>query len=136
MIEKVTLEMNARAGFDLAGGISGNDLNPKALLLYAGAKCAGLTALRIMQAERVTPVRLEITLSGELDTETLRAESLFLRFHIAYNVACADNSQQVKVSHAVRLAHEKYCGTLRMLERIAPMSHEIDIVTTGTPAHV
>lgn len=135
MIEKVTLEMNDRGGLDLAGDTSCCDLNPKALLLYAGAKCAGLTALRIMQAERVRPARLEITLTGELDTETLRSESLFLRFHIVYNVACSDDNQQAKLSHAVRLAHEKYCGTLRMLERIAPLSHEIDIVTTGAPVH-
>lgn len=136
MIEKVTLEMNAHSGLVLAGDTACNELNPKALLLYAGAKCAGLTALRIMQLERVTPARLEITLTGELDTETLRSESLFLRFHIAYRIACTDNSQQTKLGHAVRLAHEKYCGTLRMLERIAPLSHEIDIVTTEPSARI
>jgi len=130
MIEKVTLEMNDKSGFDLSGDTACADLNPKALLLYAGAKCAGLTALRIMQKERITPVRFEISMSGELSTDTVQSESVFRSFNVVYNVECARYDEQSKVSRAVNLSHEKYCGTVQMLGRIAPVSHETTIVST------
>ncbi len=130
MIEKVTLEMNADSGFDLRGDTKCRDLNPKALMLFAGAKCAGLTALRIMQKERVNPVRFEISMTGELSTDTVQSESVFRSFNVVYNIECARYDEQSKVSRAVNLAHEKHCGTVQMLGRIAPVSHEIAIVST------
>lgn len=130
MIEKVTLEMNDKSGFDLRGDTKCRDLSPKALLLFAGAKCAGLTALNIMQKERVNPVRFEISMSGELSTDTVQSESVFRSFNVVYNIECARYDEQSKVSRAVNLAHEKYCGTVQMLGRIAPVSHEIAIVST------
>ncbi len=130
MIEKVTLEMNTDSGFDLRGDTKCRDLNPKALMLFAGAKCAGLTALRIMQKERVNPVRFEISMSGELSTDTVQSESVFRSFNVVYNIECARYDEQSKVSRAVNLAHEKHCGTVQMLGRIAPVSHEIAIVST------
>lgn len=130
MIEKVTLEMNDKSGFDLGGDTKCRDLNPKALLLFAGAKCAGLTALNIMKKERVTPVRFEISMSGELSTDTLQSESVFRSFNVIYDIECAHYDEQTKVSRAVNLAHEKHCGTIQMLARIAPVSHEIAIVST------
>lgn len=105
-------------------------MNPKALLLYAGAKCAGLTALRIMKQERIEPERFEVSLSGELSTDQVQAGSVFRSFNAVYNVECARYEDQAKASHAVNLAHEKYCGTVRMLRQIAPVSHEIAIVSS------
>ncbi len=130
MIEKVTLQLTAEGKFELSGKTSCEELNPKALMLYAGAKCAGLTVLHIMKRERMTPKRLEITLSGELSTDTLQAESVFREFHMVYNVECATESDQTRVSRAIELAHEKHCGLVRMFNKIAPVSHEVAIVTT------
>ncbi|MBE6182617.1 MAG: OsmC family peroxiredoxin [Rikenellaceae bacterium] len=130
MIEKVTLQLTAEGKFELNGKTSCEELNPKALMLYAGAKCAGLTVLHIMKRERMTPKRLEITLSGELSTDTLQAESVFREFHMVYNVECTAESDQTRASHAIELAHEKHCGLVRMLSKIAPVSHEVAIVTT------
>lgn len=130
MIEKVTLEMNDKSGFDLEGGRKCNDLNPKAMLLYAAAKCAGLTALRAMQQEKVVPNRFEIHMSGEISTDTLQAESVFRSFNVVYNIECARYEDQSKASHAVNLSHEHQCGMMRMMRQIAPVSHEIAIVST------
>lgn len=130
MVEKVTLEMNEASGFDLRGDADCKELSPKALLLYAGAKCAGLTALNILRKERVEPQRFEIRVSGELSTETLQSESVFRSFNVVYDIECARDDEQAKVSRAINLAHEKYCGTVQMLGRIAPVSHEIAIVST------
>lgn len=130
MIEKVTLHLDGESMFVLDGETTCNQLNPKALMLFAGAKCSGLTALHIMEKERIRPKRFEISLSGELSTDTVRSESVFLSFNAVYNVEVATDDDQAKVSRAVNLSHEKYCGTIRMLRRIAPVSHEVAIVST------
>lgn len=135
MIEKVTLELNRKSELVLADSAKCKDLNPKALLLFAAAKCAGLTALHILEKERIKLRRFEITVSGEMSTDTVKAETVFRSFSVIYNIECGREVEQAKVSHAVSLAHEKYCGLVRMLRSIAPVSHEIAIVSTQ-PAHV
>lgn len=130
MIEKVSLHLDGKSAFVPDGQTTCNDLNPKALLLYAGAKCAGMTALMIMEKERIRPKRFEISMAGELSTDTVQAESSFLSFNVVYNIECATDDDQAKVSRAVNLAHEKYCGLVRMLRKIAPVSHEVAIVST------
>ena len=52
MIEKVTLQLSGDADFTSEGGPRCEEMNPKALLLYAAAKCVGKTALMIMDKER------------------------------------------------------------------------------------
>lgn len=135
MIEKVTLQLNDASNFLPADGSRCEDMNPKALLLYAAAKCAGLTSLHIMEKERIRPKRLEISVSGELSTDTVQSESMFLSFHVYYNIECATDDDQVKVSRAVRLTQEKHCSMVRMLGMIAPVTHEVAIVSTE-PARV
>lgn len=135
MIEKVTLQLNDASNFLPVDGSRCEDMNPKALLLYAAAKCAGLTALHIMEKERIRPKRLEISVSGELSTDTVQSESMFLSFRVFYNVECASDDDQIKVSRAVRLTQEKHCSMIRMLAMIAPVSHEVAIVS-AEPAHV
>ena len=82
MIEKVTLHLVDGARFEPESDSECDAMNPKALLLYAGAKCAGLTAMHILGKERIVPKRFEISLSGELDTPVLQAGSEFRSFHI------------------------------------------------------
>ena len=135
MIEKVTLHLDDKSGFVLDGDVKCNDLNPKALLLYAGAKCAGMTAMKIMEKERIRPKRFEISMAGELSTDTVQAESTFLSFNVVYNVECDTEEEKTKVSRAINLTHEKHCGVVRMLRKIAPVSHEVAIVSTE-PANV
>ena len=130
MIEKTTVELTDNHEFRIAGETACSDLNPKALLLAAAAKCSGLTAMMLMERMRVTPKRLEITYSGELNTEQVQAESIFRSFHAVYNVECGADDQQEKASRALTLTHEKYCGMTQMLRKIAPVSHEIAIVST------
>lgn len=130
MIEKITLRLNSESRLVPDDDTPCDDRSAKTLLLYAGAKCAGLTALYIMNKERVSPKRFEISLSGELSPETTHAESLFTSFHMVYNIECATQNDQIKVSRAVTIAHDKLCSMLQMLRRIAPISHEIAIVST------
>ncbi len=118
--------------FRLANGIKCESLNPKEMLLYATAECAGITIMSIMAKERIKPKSFEIEMSGELDTEEVTAKSIYQSFHIVYNIECRHLDDQVKVSRAVNLANETYCGTLQMMRKIAPASHEIAIVSSET----
>lgn len=135
MIEKVTLQLTEAGKLMPEGGIHGDDMNPKALLLYAAAKCAGLTALHIMQKERIHPRRFELSVSGVLSTDTVTSESMYLSFHVVYNVACASEDDQAKAGHAVKLTQEKHCSMMQMLRKIAPVDYEIAMVSTE-PAKV
>ena len=65
MIEKITLHLDDANRFVPNEPIDCNDLNPKAMLLYAGAKCAGLTLLHILEKERIRPRRIEINMSAD-----------------------------------------------------------------------
>ena len=76
------------------------------------------------------PKRFEIGISGELSDETPQSESTFKSFHVVYNIECDTEDDQAKVSRAVTLAHEKYCGMMQMLRKVAPVSHEIAVVST------
>jgi putative redox protein len=49
---------------------------------------------------------------------------------VVYNVECSSEDDQAKVGRALELTHEKYCGMVQMLRRIAPVSREIAVVST------
>ncbi len=136
MIEKVTLEMVAPMQFATTDRSTCEEMNPKALLLYAAAKCAGLTMMHILQKGHIHPNRLEITCTGELSTATLQPESTFRSFHVIYNIACKAVEEQRKVSRAVELTHDKHCGMIEMLRHIAPVTREVAIVSTESAEKV
>ena len=129
MHQSVTIHATENGKFALAKPHELAKLNPKELLLYSTALCAGMTTLSIAEKEHVTLLKLEIKMSGELDTEKVEGRSQFLSFDIAYNIECKHIDDQAKVSRAVRLANDKYCGGLEMCRKIAPVSHSISIVS-------
>ena len=130
----ITIHAKENGKFALAKPHELEKLNPKELLLYSTALCAGMTVQRIVEKERVKLLKLEIKMSGELDTEKVEGVSKFESFNIAYNIECKHISEQSKVSHAVQLATDKYCGGLAMLRKIAPVSHSISVVSIEVEA--
>ena len=130
MIQQVTIQMTSARTYVLEGNKKCDQLNPKELMLLAGVTCAGMTAMAIMEKERVSPTRFELSISGELDTETVQSSSVFKSFRIVYNVQCECENDQMKVSRAINLAHDKHCGGVQMLRKIAPVTDEIAIVNT------
>ena len=130
MIEKITIQMNDDHTFSLLNSNSISSLNPKALLLYATAECAGLTIVGLLKKHISTIKLLELSIEGRLSTATLTAESQFTHINIIYRAECNTLENQVVISRAINLAHDKYCGMVQMVQRIAPLSHEISVVTT------
>ena len=130
MQQSITIHTNEKGQFTLNKPHELNKLNPKELLLYSTALCAGMTTLAIAEKERVKPLKLEIKMSGELDTEKVEGRSKFESFHIAYNVECRNIGDQEAVSEVVLEAHNEKCGVIAMLRKIAPISHEISVIST------
>lgn len=129
MQQSITIQAEDIGKFILAKSRELNHLNPKELLLYSTALCAGFTLQSIAEKERVQLLKLEIKMSGELDTERVEGRSQFTSFDIAYNIECKHISEQSRVSHAVQLTTDKYCGGLAMLRKIAPLSHSVSVVS-------
>lgn len=117
--------------FCLADGASADDLNPKALMLCATAKCAGLTIMALLEKRgNPKPKSMEITVEGQLNTPTLRGDSVYESFEVIYNVECHRLEDQEPISQAVERAQERTCGMVVMLRKIAPVSHVIEVVST------
>ena len=75
--QKVTIELTRSGKFRLEGSQKVDDLNPKALMLCAAAKCAGLTIQAMLRKQNITVKMLEITVEGVLDTPEVQAGSHF-----------------------------------------------------------
>lgn len=131
MTQKITLQMNGEHRFTLTDNRNIGDLNPKELLLYATADCAGRTILGLLKEHVSSVSLLEISVEGTLTTPTVVAESKYSHFNIIYRAECLTTKDQIVVSRAINLTHDKYCGMVQMLRRIAPLSHETSIVTVG-----
>ena len=128
-IQKVTVVLrNGR--FRLAESAKADDLNPKALILCAAAECAGYTIMSLLQQHHISPKSIEITARGSLNTMVLQPISQYEQFDIAYNVECRNIGDQEAVSEAVLEAHNEKCGVIAMLRKIAPVSHEISVIST------
>lgn len=131
MIQKITINMTHEGNFKLSNDTTLDVLNPKEMLLYAAADCAGRTILELLKEHRQDLLSMEITLEGTLSTPILQAESRYTSFNIIYNIECRTLKDQIIISRAVNLAHDKYCGMLQMLRKIAPISHETSIVAVA-----
>ena len=127
---KITIELCDEQHFTLNDGRTLESLNPKELMLYAVAECAGLTILNILKEHSESLTMLEISAEGQLTTPTLVAESRFQHFKIHYNARCRTLKEQIVISRAINLAHDKYCGLVAMCRQISPVEHETSIVST------
>jgi putative redox protein len=134
MIQKIVINMTPERDFMLNGGAKLEKLNPKEMLLYAAADCAGRTILGLLKEHSQEMLSMEITMEGTLSTPVLQAESRYTSFNIIYNIECHTLKDQIIISRAVNLAHDKYCGLLQMLRKIAPLSHELSIVAVDDKA--
>ena len=127
IMELVVLKMK---GTDFVTDIKCEKMNPKMLMLTALGRCAGLTALSIFKKMDIRPESFEIECRGEISTPTLVAESVFTAVNIVYTVECQTLAEQGRVSRALNLTHDKYCGMVKMMRKVAPLSHEIYIHST------
>lgn len=132
MTLKVTITTDKKGNLCLADGRECSLLNPKELMLYSGALCASMTLKQVLLRERLEPRSFELSVSGELSTRELKAESTFTEFDFLYRLESSTLDEHAKLSAAVKLAHDEWCGLVKMLRKIAPVTREISIVSIGS----
>lgn len=130
MTQNVTVRMTREGKFELADHAKLSELNPKEMLLFAAADCAGRTIISLLKDRRSAVKNFEIEMQGTLNTPTLVAESRYASFDVVYNIECRTLKEQIDISRAINLAHDKYCGLMQMLKLIAPVAHQIAITAT------
>lgn len=130
-IQKVTVELR-NGHFRLIDTAKADELNPKALILCAAAQCSGYTVMSILQKKNISLKSFEISVEGVLNTKTLQPSSVYESFKITYNIECHHIGDQDDVSDAVLESHNEKCGVIAMLRKIAPISHNISVVSTET----
>jgi len=122
--------MNADHTFTMADGRKLESLNPKEMLLYASLDCLSRTINGLLKERIATVKSMELSLEGRLTTPAVVAESQYAHFNVIYNIECHTLKEEMDISRAINLAHDKYCGMLQMLRKIAPLSKEVSIVAT------
>lgn len=125
----VTLHRSDADKFLLTSHADCAALNPKELLLYSAGLCASYTLEQNLRRAHLRVPEFEISLTGELSTPTLRAESYFTHFAIRYWVRINEASELEAASTAVRRTHDEDCGLLKMLKMIAQVDSQMDMVS-------
>lgn len=124
-IEGYTVKMDA----DPAFGGSGFGPRPKPLLLSALAGCAGIDVASIMRKKQVPFKSFSITTTGETtDTHPKYYKKIHVVFEITGENFEGDGPVYEKVSRAVHLSTESYCGVNAMLRLAAEITHEIRLI--------
>jgi putative redox protein len=105
--------------------IGGQDAgaSPKQLMLASLAGCTGIDVAMILEKMRVKFDDLIITVEADA-TEDI--PSVYTAMHITYTFK-GSGLDLKKLSKAVELSHDKYCGVSKMYASFLKMSWEIKI---------
>jgi len=104
--------------------IGGNDngLRPKALMLSALAGCSGLDVASLIKKMRLDVAHFSIDTEGFLtDTEP----AIYNKVIVSYNFV-GPNLDHEKLTRAVNLSVDKYCGVMHMFRAFAEIDIEIN----------
>lgn len=96
---------------------------PKALMLSSLAGCSGLDVDSLLTKMRATPDDFNIVVTGELTEEHPK---YYNKVHVAYHFYGA-NLQEDKITKAVNLSVDKYCGVMEMFRQFATVTTEIHL---------
>lgn len=99
---------------------------PKLLVLSALSGCTAMDVISILRKMKVEVDAFRIHVSGDKTEEHPRR---YKGIHISYEFLGKDfagNTEILsKISHAVELSLDKYCGTAAMLKMACELTHEI-----------
>ncbi len=96
---------------------------PKALLLSGLAGCTGVDMVDILGKMRVNFTTLEITAEAELADDHPK---IFTKIHVTYRFT-SDEADREKITKAIDLSLDKYCGVAAMLKKSATISYALVI---------
>jgi putative redox protein len=99
-------------------------VRPMEMLLLGLGGCTAFDVVSILHKSRQKMVDCEV------EIEAVRAEEIpkiFTRIHIHFIVSGKDLDKN-KVAKAVELSADKYCSASRMLEKVAEITHDFEVV--------
>ncbi|MES2004390.1 MAG: OsmC family protein [Bacteroidota bacterium] len=113
-----------RIDTSVEGGGLGSGMNPKKMVLGALSACSGMDVVEILKKMRVPFTKLEI------DAEAGQAEEhpkVYTYINLTYKVDAKPEDLD-KVTKAVHLSKEKYCGISAMLAKQCEIRFSIELV--------
>lgn len=96
---------------------------PKALMLSSLAGCSGLDVDSLLKKMRAEPEDFNIIVEAELTEEHPK---FYHKVHVAYHFYGTDLKED-KITKAVNLSVDTYCGVMEMFRQFAKISTEIHL---------
>lgn len=108
----------------LDGGGMDSGMSPKKLLLASLCGCSGMDVVDILKKMKVVFSKLEISAEAEQTEEHPRVFK-FVSMVYSADVAAGDLD---KLTRAVTLSQEKYCGVSAMLSKHCAINYRIELL--------
>lgn len=106
------------------GGGLGSGMNPKKMVLGALSACSGMDVVDLLKKMRVPFTKLEIDAEAE---QTEDHPKVYKYINLTYKVDAKPEDLD-KVTKAVNLSKEKYCGVSAMLAKHCEIHFNIELV--------
>ncbi|MBV1924262.1 MAG: OsmC family protein [Flavobacteriaceae bacterium] len=107
------------AGNDFGG--EGKGVSPKAAMLSSLAACSGLDVISLLKKMRAEVADYKMEVTGELTEEHPK---YYHTVHVDYHFYGKD-LQEDKITKAVTLSIDRYCGVMEMFRKFSKVTTEI-----------
>ena len=99
-------------------------IRPMEMLLLGLGGCTAFDVVSILHKSRQKMVDCEVEIEAERAEEIPK---IFTRIHIHFIVS-GKGLDENKVAKAVELSADKYCSASRMLEKVAEITHDFEVI--------
>jgi len=106
------------------GGGSGSGMNPKKMLLGALNGCSGMDVVDMLKKMKVAFTKFEIEAEAE---QTEDHPKVFTFIKMTYRIDAKPDDLD-KVTRAVTLSQDKYCGVSAMLAKHCAITYTIELI--------
>jgi putative redox protein len=111
--------------FDAAPAVGGKNAGPrpKPFLMASLAGCTGMDVVSILKKMKVEISSFNLKVEGDLTEEHPK---MYTSMHLVYEFTGKDLPLD-KITHAIELSQEKYCGVSATLKKAIDITYEIQI---------
>ena len=113
-----------RIDTSIEGGGTGSGMNPKKMLLASLNGCSGMDVVDILKKMKVEFKHFEIIAEAE---QTDDIPKVFKFINMTYRIDAKPEDLD-KVTRAVTLSQDKYCGISAMLAKHCTINHSIELI--------
>lgn len=94
------------------------------LVLFALAGCTGADVVSMLQKARVPIHQFKIQVDAE---RSPTYPKVYQSFHLTYQLWTDTMERATALQRAIQLSREKYCSVGIMLEKAAPVHHDVEV---------